>query len=74
MPDKIFTNNQVSISGTVVSEFEFSHEVYGEGFYTLDLSVPRLSDTYDIIPLMISDRLVDVTKDYRGCYLEAAGQ
>lgn len=74
MPDKIFTNNQVSISGTVVSEFVFSHEVYGEGFYTLELSVPRLSDTFDIIPLMISDRLVDVTKDYTGCYLEATGQ
>ena len=74
MPDKIFTNNQVSISGTVVSNFRFSHEVYGEGFYVIDLSIPRLSDTYDIIPLMISDRLVDVTKDYIGCFLEASGQ
>ena len=74
MPDKIFTNNQVSISGTVVSNFKFSHEVYGEGFYVIDLSIPRLSDTYDIIPLMISDRLVDVTKDYIGCFLEASGQ
>ena len=62
MPDKIFTNNQVSISGTVVSKFEFSHEVYGEGFYVVDLLVPRLSDTYDTIPLMISERLIDVTK------------
>lgn len=33
MPDKVFTNNQVIISGEVVSEFVFSHEVYGEGFY-----------------------------------------
>ena len=74
MPDKVFSNNQVDISGEVVSLFEFSHEVYGEGFYMLELSVPRLSDTYDIIPLMISERLLDVTKDYRGCYLEAVGQ
>lgn len=74
MPDKVFTNNQVDISGEVVSEFAFSHEVYGEGFYMIELSVPRLSDTYDIIPLLVSERLVDVTKDYRGCYLEATGQ
>ncbi len=74
MPDKVFTNNQVIISGEVVSEFVFSHEVYGEGFYILELSVPRLSDTYDIIPLMISDRLIDVHRDYRGYYLCATGQ
>ena len=40
----------------------------------LQLSVKRLSKVYDIIPLMISERLIDVTKDYRGCYLEASGQ
>lgn len=74
MPDKVFTNNQVKILGEVVSGFEFSHEVYGEGFYILNLSVPRLSDTFDIIPLMISERLVDVKRDYRGCYMEAIGQ
>ncbi len=74
MPDKVFTNNQVVISGEVVSEFVFSHEVYGEGFYILELSVPRLSDAYDIIPLMISERLIDTKQDYRGCFLEATGQ
>ena len=40
----------------------------------LQLSVKRLSKVYDIIPLMISEQLIDVTKDYRGCYLEASGQ
>lgn len=74
MPDKVFTNNQVNVFGEVVSGFEFSHEVYGEGFYILELSVPRLSDTYDVIPLMVSERLVDVKRDYRGCFMEAVGQ
>ena len=74
MPDKVFTNNQVNISGEVVSEFRFSHEVYGEGFYILDLSVPRLSDAFDIIPLMISERLIDIKRDYRGAFIEAVGQ
>ena len=32
MLDKVIENNRVSIIGEVVSEFEFSHEVFGEGF------------------------------------------
>ncbi len=74
MTDKILGNNQVNVYGEVVSEFTFSHGVYGEGFYILQLSVKRLSKVYDTIPLMISERLIDVSKDYRGCYLEASGQ
>ena len=74
MTDKVIENNRVTIVGEVVSEFEFSHEVYGEGFYTLNISVNLLSDSVDIIPLMISERLVDVTEDLRGVIIEASGQ
>ena len=38
MADKLFENNQVTMIGEIVSEFEFSHEVYGEGFYLVDIS------------------------------------
>ncbi|MBR3280589.1 MAG: single-stranded DNA-binding protein [Clostridia bacterium] len=51
-------NNQIKLIGTIVSDKSFSHEVYGEGFYAFDLEVPRLSDTSDIIPVMISERLL----------------
>ena len=74
MTDKILGNNQVNVYGEVISEFTFSHEVYGEGFYMVKLSVKRLSQVYDTIPLMVSERLLDVTKDYRGCFIEASGQ
>ena len=37
MSDKIIENNQVSIIGEIVSEFVFSHEVFGEGFYLVDV-------------------------------------
>ena len=33
MADKMFENNQVTIVGKIVSDFQYSHEVYGEGFY-----------------------------------------
>ncbi|MBP3702967.1 MAG: single-stranded DNA-binding protein [Lachnospiraceae bacterium] len=74
MTDKILGNNQVNVFGEVVSDFEYSHEVFGEGFYILQLSVQRLSQVYDVIPLMISERLIDVNRDYKGCYIEASGQ
>ena len=74
MSEKGMENNKVSVIGTIVSDFTFSHAVFGEGFYLLDLSVSRLSEQADVIPLMISERLIDVTRDYRGCTIEAIGQ
>ncbi|MBE5947733.1 MAG: single-stranded DNA-binding protein [Lachnospiraceae bacterium] len=74
MTDKVIENNRVSIIGEVVSDFEFSHEVFGEGFYVLEVAVSRLSNQYDRIPLMVSERLVDVTRDYRGELVEVSGQ
>ncbi len=72
--DKIIENNQVSIMGKVASGFTFSHQVYGEGFYLVDVLVKRLSDSEDRIPLMVSERLVDVTQDYEGEYIMVQGQ
>ena len=74
MADKIIENNQVSIVGEIVSDFRFSHEVYGEGFYMVDVSVSRLSNFVDYIPVMVSERLIDDTKDYEGQFVYINGQ
>lgn len=74
MSEKGMENNRVTVIGTIVSEFVFSHAVYGEGFYLVELSVNRLSEQADVIPLMISERLIDVSADLRGCTIEATGQ
>lgn len=60
--------------GEIVSDFTFSHEIYGEGFYMVDVRVERLSDSIDIIPLMVSERLLDVNGDYKGMYIMVNGQ
>ena len=60
--------------GAIASEFEKSHEVYGEGFYMVDVLVKRLSGSEDRIPLMVSERLVDVTQSYIGEYIQVQGQ
>lgn len=52
-------NNQVYLSGQIVSEPEFSHEIMSEKFYDLTISVARLSGQNDVIPITVSERLME---------------
>ena len=72
--NRVVENNQVTISGKIVSEFKFSHELYGEKFYLMDVEVPRLSGSSDKIPVMVSERLVDVEQDFMGVKVKVEGQ
>ena len=72
--DKIFDNNKVSLCGEIVSGFNYSHDVFGEGFYLFDLKVVRLSETADIIPVMVSERIINVDKNYIGAKVGISGQ
>lgn len=74
MTDKVIENNQVAVMGEIVSDFTFSHEIFGEGFYMVDISVDRLSESTDIIPVMVSERLIDVNEDYKGLKICITGQ
>lgn len=74
MTDKVIENNQVTIMGEIVSGFSYSHEIFGEGFYMVEIKVQRLSDSFDIIPMMVSERLIDVNANYRGYFVEVNGQ
>ena len=74
MSEKCMENNKVTVIGEIVSEFTFSHEVYGEGFYMTEISVCRLSDQADVIPLMVSERLLDIRRNYIGQTVAATGQ
>lgn len=67
-------NNKVFISGEIVSEAEFSHEVYGEGFYEMNVLVKRLSGQADVLPITASERLI-ADKDLKvGATINALGQ
>lgn len=74
MVGNIIENNMATISGKVVSNVEFSHEVYGEGFYYFMLDVPRLSDSSDRVPVTISERLASKDKLVIGTVIEVEGQ
>lgn len=72
--EKVIENNKVTIMGEIVSGFTYSHEIFGEGFYMMDVRVQRLSEQCDTIPVMVSERLMDVTSDYTGELICANGQ
>ena len=66
-------NNRVSLTGTVATGFSYSHEVYGEKFYVTYLSIERLSGIADLIPVVVSERLLDCEKDITGKWVHVEG-
>lgn len=62
-------SNQVNLIGSIVSDFVYSHALYGETFYNVTLCVKRDSGNVDLVPLLISDRLMDATVKYNYVYV-----
>lgn len=67
-------NNQVNLVGIIVTEPVFSHEFFQEKFYRIYVSVSRMSNKSDVIPVMISEVMLDMSKKYTGNYVEIEGQ
>ncbi len=67
-------NNKVFISGEILTEAVFSHEVYGEGFYEMNVLVKRLSGQGDVLPVTISERLISDRDLKVGVTINALGQ
>jgi single-stranded DNA-binding protein len=74
MVDKIISNNVVTVSGVVKDNPVFSHEMFGEDFYNVNLIVPRLSDVSDELPITISERLMVGINIEKGTQLLIEGQ
>ncbi|MDR2940481.1 MAG: single-stranded DNA-binding protein [Clostridiales bacterium] len=72
--DNLLKNNQVKVHGRIVSELTFSHDVYGESFYNFNLEITRLSDTSDVLPITISERLIDKEELQIGVVVFITGQ
>ena len=74
MDTNYLENNYLTLVGKVTGEKKFSHEIYGERFYTFNLSIPRLSGNADIIPITISERLLEDDTLVEGKKLLIKGQ
>jgi len=74
MTEQVIKNNMVEIVGRMDDVIVYSHTVYGEDFYTAKIRVTRLSDSYDEIPVMISNRLLNPEQIYSGHMIRVEGQ
>lgn len=72
--ERLNQNNAVKISGEIVSDFTYDHEMYGEGFYKVFVQVTRISGNLDTIPVMVSDRIIDVNKNLTGEMVAIEGE
>lgn len=66
-------NNKAQLVGTICSPFEHSHNVFGEDFYQAFISILRTSNTADILPIIVSARIVDVKQDMTSFRVEVTG-
>ena len=66
--------NEVIVVGCIVSKFNYDHEVYGEKFYEFNVAIKRDSGKKDIIPVIVSERLINVRENYINKHIYIKGQ
>jgi len=74
MQNELEDNNIINLKGKILSECKFDHKVYGESFYTFFIETNRLSASVDILPVTISERLINSNILQIGNYVEISGQ
>lgn len=66
--------NIVNLRGELGEGLAFSHEIFGEKFYSAKIKIHRLSDTYDILPITISERLLQEIDLNKNNLVDVVGQ
>lgn len=74
MKDKSLENNGACVIGRIMPGARYSHEVYGERFYRVDILTCRASGVTDMVPLMVSESIADMEEDYKNGMVEITGQ
>ena len=70
----IVDNNIVTLVGTIESEFEYSHKTYREKFYKIFVSIKRLSGVEDFVPVIVSEKMIDINGNYKGQSMRIDGE
>lgn len=71
---KTIETNKAEAIGFVTEPFGLDHKVHGEGFYRTTVRVARDSGAHDDVPIIVSERLTDVTKSQVGNMVAVVGQ
>ena len=66
--------NSVYVQGELLQNPQYNHSVKDEKFYTFDLKVDRLSDECDVLPVIISSKLLSMKNIYQGDKIAIRGQ
>ncbi len=74
MEKHILVTNEVFIIGKTASEFQYSHRVKDECFYTVNVIVERKSRRIDYIPIMASEAVLGLSENMEGNYVYIDGQ
>jgi len=74
METDVLNNNRVYLQGVVESTPEYNHTVFEEKFYSFNMRVPRLSGASDVLPILISEKLIAVNPIVVGNKLALRGQ
>lgn len=56
-----YENNKVLLIGSINQEPEYDHSIYDEDIYKITLKVERKSENFDLIPVLISERLMNLS-------------
>lgn len=65
--------NMVSLFGQIASQWEFDHETSGERFGRITLKICRQSGTEDLIPLMVSEKFLEIGNIQPGIFATVEG-
>ncbi len=74
MNSRIAENNHAELTGVILSELEFSHEVSGERFFKTRIKSKRLSESSDELPVILSEKLLERRQFRAGERVKIAGQ
>lgn len=72
--NELFENNYAEVTGEVTSEFEYDHEILGQRFYKFYVMSKRLSGNTDIIPVILSEKLIKNEQSIIGEKVKIVGQ
>ena len=74
MNSRIAENNHAELTGVILSELEFSHEVSGERFFKTRIRSERLSESSDELPVTLSEKLLENKQFQTGERVKIEGQ
>lgn len=76
MSELVFSadNNKLAVQGYLMNDLSYDHTILSEDFYSSTIAIPRYSDTEDIIPIIVSERLVNTSELVKGTWVRIDGQ